>query len=484
MSETIAIVGRPNVGKSRLFNALAGKRLAIVHDQPGVTRDNQSFELAAGLTLVDTGGWGLSHIRGLEAEAEALAEAVEEQVAIAIEAASVILFVVDGRAGVTSLDSEIARFLRSHKNRVWLLVNKVDSENSNVDEGEFLRLGFPNTRNISAEHGLGIAELKAQLLKLAPEIPPVKEEVRRPSLCIIGKPNVGKSSLSNALLKSPKTIVSPISGTTRDAVAFDLDYTGKKGEVYRFRLIDTAGMRHRTKVGSSVEVFSQMRTREALSQADIVVLVIDAQQGITSQDKLLAGDILKEGKPLVVAVNKWDLALEEFKDGPIQGFETIKDFESACQKNLEAGLFFTTGAPMVFLSAKDSLNLEGVLKAAKKLEESQDLRLPTPEINKIISKLLWKNAPRNANGRFFKIYYATQTGNRPYRLKMFCNLDEGIGDNFRRYMAKGFAEHFGVEGCPFFFDFVGKAKRYPKKLSEIKNNRGHGGKRDTQKRRR
>jgi GTPase len=463
MPVTIAIVGRPNVGKSRLFNALLGRKAAIVHDQPGVTRDPNIAEIAPGLDLVDTGGWGLSQvIKGHHEEAELLA-AVENQVAIAVEEASAILFVVDGRSGLTSLDQQIASWLRPFKEKVTVIINKMDSDDVAMDEGEIARLGFKKSWLTSAEHNKGIDTLRSRLLPLAPKEPsvaPSDAEVHRPVICIIGRPNVGKSSLTNALLKSPKMIVSPLSGTTRDPVAVDLDYKGKKGLDCHFRLIDTAGLRHRTKVESSVEVFSQIKARQAMDSADIVIFVLDATEGVTSQDKLLSGQVIEAGKPFVVAVNKWDLAAKSFEgDRKLEGYDSLEAFERACREDLEGALFFVANAPFVFLSAKEGVNLDKLLAATQKVEASQDQHWATPEINKLFSALLWKNMPRNATGKFFKIYYATQTSCRPYRVKAFCNNVEGVNDAFRRYLSRGFAEHFGVEGCPVFFDFVSKPKR-------------------------
>lgn len=462
MLKTIAIVGRPNVGKSRLFNALVKRRVAIVHDQPGVTRDANTFDLAPGLTLVDTGGWGLGQIKGLKHEA-ALAAAVEQQVEIAIAAAERILFVVDGRTGLTTLDEQIARNLRPYKDKVTLIINKIDQATTVFDESEFLRMGFPSWQVVSAEHGRGIDGVRNTLLKLAPKVEPKKTiEKKRPALAILGRPNVGKSSLMNALLKENKAIVSDISGTTRDPVHVPLTYKGKK-DTYEFTLVDTAGLRHRTKVGSSVEVFSQMRTREALEKADIAILVIDAQDGVTSQDKQLAGEIQKAGKSLIIAVNKWDLAAARFTaEETIEGYETLQDFEGACRKTVEGALFFTSGAPVIFMSAKEDMNLEKLLKEAKRVEGLQDKTFPTPEVNKLLSALLWKNVPRNATGKLFKIYYATQTGKRPYYFRLFCNQVEGVNDSFKRYLARGFAEHFDCGGVPFFFYFVSKPLREKK----------------------
>ncbi len=462
MGVTVAIVGRPNVGKSRLFNALLKRRVAIVHDQPGVTRDLNSAELAPGLTLVDTGGWGLGKIKNAKAENAEILARLEEQLSLAIEAADKILFVVDGRAGSTALDTQIASHLRPHKEKVLLVLNKVDSEEVAVDIGEFLRLGFAQWQYVSAEHGRGIEGVRNALLKLAPRDEP--SQPQKPTLAIMGRPNVGKSSLTNALLGEKRVIVSGESGTTRDPVAVDLTFVGKKGRKYEYRLVDTAGLRHRTKVASPVEVFSQIKTREALQGADIVVLLIDALDGVTSQDKLLAGEIQKAGKPLVIAINKWDLAKAGFTEGKrIEGYETLQEFEAACRENVEDALFFTAQTPILFLSAKEELNFEILLQIVQTTAARQDKTFPTPEVNRLLEQLLRKSIPRNTSGKIFKVYYATQTGKRPYRFKLFCNQVEGVNDSFKRYLAKGFVDYFEIAGCPIFFDFVSKPPRVQEK---------------------
>jgi GTP-binding protein len=255
-------------------------------------------------------------------------------------------------------------------------------------------------------------------------------------------------------------IVSPVSGTTRDPVCADLDYQPQKGKPIHFRLIDTAGLRHRTKVGSPVEVFSQIKARQALEKSDIAILVVDAKEGVTKQDQLLADLIGETGKPFVIAVNKWDLALKAFQgDKIIEGYQTIKDFEVACKESLLEKLFFVSQVPFIFLSAKESINLDPLVKSAQKVEASQDQRWSTPQINRLVGEILMRNLPRNPTGKMFKVYYATQTGTRPYRVRLFCNQAEGVNDSFRRFFAREFAEHFGVEGCPVFFDFVSKPKR-------------------------
>ncbi len=472
MSQTIAIVGRPNVGKSRLFNALLKKRLAIVHDQPGITRDSNTEDLVPGLTLVDTGGWGLRKIKDVPKETEELFNAVEAQVDLAIEAADMVLFVVDGRTGPSALDDQIAKKLRCHSEKVMLIINKIDRQDTVFDEGEFIKYGFPRWQVVSAEHDRGIEGLRNNLLKLAPaDVPAPSKSERRPSIAILGRPNVGKSSLTNALLRKNRAIVSSVSGTTRDPVSVELDYVGKKG-TYHFRLVDTAGLKARAKVSSPVEVFSQMRARDILRKADVAILVIDALDGVTSQDKALAGEIQKAGKPIIVVVNKWDLAAEQFKEGAkIEGYETLKDFETACRESVEGSLFFTALAPIIFLSAKESFNLEKLLQEAQNVESQQDKTLSTPEINKLLTRLLWKNSPRNATGKIFKVYYAAQTGSRPYYLRLFCNQAAGINDSFRRYLSRGFAEHFETPGCPYFFSFVSKPKREWAKENHLRGRR-------------
>jgi GTP-binding protein len=308
MNRTVAIVGRPNVGKSRLFNRLARRRISIVHDQPGVTRDVSSAEIREGdYTLLDTGGIGY---KGVDTPA-ALTKASEQQVDFAMATASLILFVIDGLSGLSSLDEKIAAMLRKSKKKVRLVINKADFDDDKIQLAEAYRLGLGEPLRVSAEHGRGEGELRDAIADALGTITVETEVVRDPAkaltVCFIGRPNVGKSSLSNNLLKSDRLIVSDVPGTTRDSVELTFEFEGRDGNKYPFRLIDTAGIKAATKLASPVEYFSRLRSLDAIKNTDVVFLVLDALDGVTQQDKAIAGEAIKEKKPIVIVVNKWDL---------------------------------------------------------------------------------------------------------------------------------------------------------------------------------
>jgi GTP-binding protein len=455
VSRTVAIVGRPNVGKSRLFNRLARRRISIVHDQPGVTRDVISAEVADGAyTLLDTGGIGLTGHETLKG----IIAASEEQVGFAVATADLILFTVDAREGVAALDERIAGMLRKSGKPVLLVANKADQGEEKVaDPSEFYRLGFGAPFFVSAEHGVGEANLRgAVLAKLGPE--PVETADGSPALkiCFVGRPNVGKSSLGNRLLKSDRLIVSAVPGTTRDAVELDFVYTSREGKQWPFRLIDTAGIRAETKLASSVEYFARLRSLDAIHRADVVYLVIDAMDGITQQDKAIAGEIIKEAKPIVVVVNKWDLVHAAFRKDALTGYKNERDFREKFEAALFARLFFTPGAPVMFASALTGHEIDRMLKAARGLADRLDRKLPTAALNQALVRLAERTPPPAVGNKRFRIYYATQTSTRPYRIKVFCNREEQLTESYRRYLEAGLVDEFDLAGCPIHFDLVGK----------------------------
>ncbi|MBL9216201.1 MAG: ribosome biogenesis GTPase Der [Opitutaceae bacterium] len=458
MSRTVAIVGRPNVGKSRLFNRLAQKRISIVHDMPGVTRDVVSAEVREGAyTLLDTGGLGLT---GSDTPAH-ITKASEEQVRFAIEAAAVILFTVDAREGVTALDERIAQRLRQSRKPVLLVANKADRGAEKVAEiGDFYRLGFGEPFYISAEHGNGEAELRTAVLeKLGPVPAEDAADRERLHICFVGRPNVGKSSLSNRLLKDDRLIVSDVPGTTRDAVELDFTYTSRDGKQWPFRLIDTAGIRAATKLGSSVEYFSRLRSLEAIHGADVVFMVLDAIDGVTQQDKAIAGAIVKAAKPIVIVVNKWDLVHAALRRGALKQFKGERDFREKFEHALFTELFFTPGAPVMFVSALTGHEIERMLRAARALDRRLDTKIPTAKLNAAIIALAERTPPPAIGGQRFKIYYATQTSTRPFRIKVFCNQERSLTESYRRYLEAGLVKEFDLAGCPIHFDLVGKQKR-------------------------
>jgi GTP-binding protein len=458
MPRTVAIVGRPNVGKSRLFNRLARRRISIVHDQPGVTRDIISAEVEeGGYLLLDTGGLGLQ-----DADTPAkVIKASEVQVRFAVETADVILFTVDAREGVTSLDERVATLLRKSKKAVILVGNKADQGGekiANVDE--LYRFGFGEPFFISSEHGNGESELRTAILeRLGPEPAPVTGAKERLTICFVGRPNVGKSSLSNRLLKSDRLIVSEVPGTTRDSVEINFDYRSRDKRIWPFRLIDTAGIRAATKLSSSVEYFSRVRSLDAIRQADVVFMVLDAMDGVTQQDKAIAGEIIEAARPIVVVVNKWDLVHSAIRKGGLLQYKNERDFREQFEEALYDRLFFTPGAPVIFVSALTGHEIERMLKSARALNERLDRKIPTAKLNQEIIRLADRMPPPAVGGQRFRVYYATQTGNRPFRIKLFCNREEKLTEQYRRYLEAGLVKEFDLDGCPIHFDLIGKKKR-------------------------
>lgn len=473
MSRTVAIVGRPNVGKSRLFNRLARKRISIVHDMPGVTRDVVSAEVADGaFTLLDTGGLGLT---GGDTPAR-ITKASEAQVSFAIEAAAVILFTVDAREGVTALDERIAGMLRRSGKPVLLVANKADHGQEKVaDIADFYRLGFGEPFFVSAEHGNGEADLRQAILaRLGPLPPEDATERERLHICFVGRPNVGKSSLSNRLLKHDRLIVSDVPGTTRDAIELDFTYTNKDGKPWLFRLVDTAGIRAAPKLASSVEYFSRLRSLEAIKGANVVFMVLDAMDGVTQQDKAIAGEIIKAAKPIVVVVNKWDLVHAAFRRKALPKFEDERDFREKFESALFNELFFTPGAPVMFVSALTGHEIERMLRAARALDRRANTKIPTAKLNAELIRLADRTPPPAIGGQRFKIYYATQTGTRPFRIKVFCNQERTLTESYRRYLEAGLVKEFDLAGCPIHFDLVGKKKQPVEQRLAYRRSRADG----------
>jgi len=462
MSRAVAVVGRPNVGKSRLFNRLVKRRVSIVHDQPGITRDVVSAEVDTGdYRLLDTGGLGLV---GGESTAELIA-ASEQQVAFAIEAADLILFVLDGIDGINALDDKIARMLRRSGKEILLVINKADFDDDKIDLAEAYRLGLGEPLRVSAEHGRGEADLREAVLeRLGPAPVDDSDETKSAEdplcVCFIGRPNVGKSSLGNRLLKNERLIVSPTPGTTRDAIELPFRFKTRHGKNVDFRLIDTAGIKAQTKLASPVEYFARLRSLDAIPRADIIFMVVDAMDGITQQDKAIAGEAVKERKPIIVIVNKWDLVLKSFadEDPSTQLYKSERDFREKYEHALFTELFFTAGSPVIFVSAVSNFEIERMLNAAVKLNRRLDATIPTAKLNALLTKLTQQTPPPIVGGRRFKIFYATQTGNRPFRIRIFCNREEKLPENYRRFLESRLVKEFELEGCPIMFQLIGKEK--------------------------
>ncbi|MGZ5545846.1 MAG: ribosome biogenesis GTPase Der, partial [Limisphaerales bacterium] len=412
MAGLIAIVGRPNVGKSALFNRIVGKRIAIVHDQPGVTRDRVTVEAewhGRPFTLVDTGGIGLLR---REKSTDVIIQAAIQQVEIAIEAADVIILVVNVQDGVVPLDREVAERLRGSQKRVLVAINKVDTERAESGMDEFSELGFEETFAVSAIHQRGIEDLMSRAVSFLPEVQPSADTPDTSpvlKLAIVGRPNVGKSSLINKLTQSERVIVSAIPGTTRDAVdvPFEIETEGVR---QRYIFIDTAGVRQERRVDDSVEFFSVKRTEESIERSDIVVFVIDAEAGVTAQDKKVAGKIIDSKKACILVVNKWDLVkpgLEQGRaelreqlrqqtkrEGQEKPLTTLSDFGGWVQEQL----FFLDYAPVIFTSAKDGFHLDRLLEAIRFVAAQLQQKVPTSILNRTLNDAIVQRQPPTSAG--------------------------------------------------------------------------------------
>ncbi|HWL52548.1 MAG TPA: ribosome biogenesis GTPase Der [Chthoniobacteraceae bacterium] len=449
---TIAIVGRPNVGKSALFNRLAGRRISIVHDQPGITRDRITAECRLGkhpMTIIDTGGIGS------DADID-FTEAVQTEVNIAIETSGLLLFLVDGQAGITPVDEQLVARLRRVDKPVILVVNKIDHPNHDAMDAEFARLGFRHVVAISAEHNRGIGDLVARAEALLPE-PPEEEASTEPvavGIAVVGRPNVGKSSLINAILQDERTLVSDISGTTRDAV--DIPY--RRGS-NAYTLIDTAGIRPRGKQSSSVEIFSVMRSERTIRRADLCVLVVDATAGVTAQDKKIAGLIQEANKPCVVAVNKWDLVKEE------AGFGGRKEALAELLEAIKSELFFLDYAPVVVLSALQTEGISRLFKLIERVRDESRRRINTGALNRLMAQATAAHPPPARNGKRLKIIYATQPEQNDRAavpvpsVLFFVNQEDLMIPAYRKYLDAQIRKEVPWTGLPIRFFFKEREAR-------------------------
>lgn len=432
----VAIVGRPNVGKSTLFNRIAKKRVSIVDDMPGVTRDRLYWDaewLDHEFTMIDTGGIEID-------AADQILTQMRYQANLAIDEADVILFVVDGKAGVTTADEEIASILRHAKKPVILAVNKMDSIKDAHEVYEFYNLGLGEPLPISAANLLNLGDLLDALVAAFPDKSGEIEDEDQIKVAFIGRPNVGKSSLVNAMLGEERVIVSNIPGTTRDAI--DTHFT-KDGIDYI--LIDTAGMRRKAKVEyESVERYSVMRSLRAVDRSDVVMMVIDAVDGVTEQDKKIAGYAHEAGKALVVVVNKWDLVEKDSKTS-LRFTETIR-----------SELGFMQYAPIAFVSALTKQRLNRLTELAKFAADQHSMRVSTSVLNQVIEDAVAINPPPSVNGKRLKIYYTTQAGIKPPTFILFVNEPEAMHFSYVRFLENRLRESFGFEGTPLKLVVRGK----------------------------
>jgi len=496
MSGLIAIVGRPNVGKSALFNRIIRKRIAIVHDQPGVTRDRVTAEAewrGRPFTLVDTGGIGL--LRGEKSD-DVITRAAFDQVQIAIDSANVIVLVVNVQEGIVPLDREVAQRLRQSGKPVLIAVNKVDTAKAEPGVPEFAELGFEKLFPVTAIHGEGIELLMNEAAKFLPE--PVElpatpepaedlaegdEAASRPrprrtgplKIAIIGRPNVGKSSIINSLTNSTRVIVSPIPGTTRDSVdvPFEVETDGVR---QKYILIDTAGLRKTRRVDDSVEFFSVKRTEDSIARCDIAVLVIDAEAGIGEQDKKIADIIVEQRRACIVVINKWDLVEESVREAREEEIErrkikhrtegqdklmtTLGEFGQWVQERL----FFLDYAPVIFTSAQTGFHLDRLLEAVRYVAAQLQQKIPTAILNRTIHASVERRQPVSDMGHRLKFYYATQVREAPPTFLLFVNRDEMFSDQYKKYLGDQMRAAFGYEGCPIIL--VPKAR--PKTIAPVR----------------
>jgi GTP-binding protein len=432
----VVIIGRPNVGKSTLFNRLVGKRGAIVHDKSGVTRDRNYGEViwnGKEFQLIDTGGY-------VPNSSDLFETAIKEQVEIAINEADSILFVVDVRTGISPIDIEIAQLLRKSNKDFFLLVNKVDTENFESAAAEFYKLGVEKVRPISAIVGRKIGDL---LDEITQDFLPHSEDERldkRLRIAIVGRPNVGKSSLTNSLLGYDRSIVTDIPGTTRDSINSTLKYYGKE-----IILVDTAGLRKKKRIDESIEFYSMVRTLKAIGESDVVVIMIDAKLGIEDQDQKIIDEAVRRRKGIILAVNKWDLIDKDEN--------TSKKYEDAIRDILGRVNYL----PIIFISALTKQRIFKLIELAIKIDENRKMKIPTNRLNEVLLKEIEKSPPpASPTGKEVKIKYITQAGEHYPIFLFFANQPKFIPEHYKKFLEKLIRKHFDFEGVPLTLSFKNK----------------------------
>lgn len=437
----VAIVGRPNVGKSALFNRLTGRHTSIVEDIPGVTRDRLYGECewrGRTFTLVDTGG--------LEpASSVKMRKLVREQAEKAIEEASLLLFLVDGQEGIHPIDEEVAETLRRSQTPVILVVNKMESPKERDLLYEFYSLGLGEPFFVSAIHGINTGDLLDVVLDSLvrePEEPPADAPT---GLAVVGRPNVGKSSLVNALLGEERSLVDNEAGTTRDAIDSLWQYKDES-----FLLIDTAGLRRKGKVEDKVEYYSTVRALRAIKRADVAVLVLDAESGVVSQDKKIAGYVLDQGKASIILVNKWDL-VEQSREGAREG-QIVKDIVHALKQEMD----FVDYSPVLFISALKGTGLQDVPEAILEVSREYARKIETPLLNRVLQDAFAFRPPPSFKGRTLKLFYAAQCGTKPPTILLKVNSSKLVHFSYKRYLENKLRDAFGFIGCPIRLLFKNK----------------------------
>ncbi|HHE37420.1 MAG TPA: ribosome biogenesis GTPase Der [Candidatus Cloacimonetes bacterium] len=419
------MVGRPNVGKSTLFNRICRKRKAIVDFEEGVTRDRKYEEAEwSGNTfiLVDTGGI-------IPKSVDKIDKAVKFQAEIAIEESDLILFLVDAKVGTTDMDMEVAKILSGHREKVMLVANKVDNEKDELEVYDFLKLGFGDAFPIAANQGRNTGNFLDELITKIQKVPANEEDDDSIKIALVGKPNVGKSSLINRIMGEQTTIVTDVPGTTRDSIDLHLNYHQTK-----MTFIDTAGLRKKKRIQYGVEYFSNMRTIESINRADIVLLILDAMEEISNQDQKIASYAARNYKEIIILVNKWDLVKKDNS--------SVGEFVS----NIKRILPFAQFAPIIFISALTGQRVQKIMDIIQKVEAESKKRIPTSELNKFLEKVTTKFPPTHSSGKHTKIFYCTQVKVHPPTFIFFCNNPKLVTEHYRRYLRNQIREYFKFKG--------------------------------------
>ena len=430
---TVALVGRPNVGKSTIFNKLVGEKISIIEDTPGVTRDRIYSEASYKnykFNVIDTGG--------IDSSNEEFNDNIKLQAEIAIDEAEVVLFVVDGKEGLTSNDYLVRDMLRNSGKKVIVVINKIDNKKTAENIYDFYELGFDSYIPVSGEHGIGFFELFDEIVSNFSPNDNYKED-KRLKFSVIGRPNVGKSSLINALLNEERVIVSNVAGTTRDAIDTILKYNSEE-----FIIIDTAGMRKKGKVYENIEKYSLMRSMKAIDRSDLCLLVINAEEGIIEHDKHIAGYVLEKGKGLIIVVNKWD-KLEN---------PNIKEYTQKIRNEFQ----FLSYAPIVFVSALTKKRIHTIMPEVLKVGENINREINTSLLNDVISEAYLLNIPPSYKGKRLKIYFTNQSGTKPPKFTFHVNNKGLVHFSYERYLENKLRENFELEGTPIILQFKNRSE--------------------------